>query len=235
MKASIIVPTYNEQKTISLILGKVLSSQLPKGIKKEIIVIDDGSSDGTVEVLKKYEKTIKLLKHNKNLGKGAAIKSGIKNSTGDIVIIQDADLEYDPIFLIQLLNPILSKKYKVVYGTRLKNYPLNFFGKNKTILPSHLIANRFLTAMTNFLYKGNLTDMETGYKLFDSKLLKSIKLNSERFDFEPEITAKILKKGIKILEIPIQVRPRSYKEGKKINWKDGLMAIWTLIKYKFIE
>ncbi len=235
MKLSIIIPVFNEEKTIETLLKKVLAVKLGS-VKKEVVVIDDASSDKTREVLSKFKvqsSKFKILSHTKNQGKGAAIRSGIKESTGELIIIQDADLEYDPNDYLKLIKPIQQKMAEVVYGTRLKNYPLSFLDGEKTILPSHLIANRFLTALTNFLYGSNLTDMETCYKLFKRSVLKNITLKSNGFDFEPEITAKILKKGITILEIPIKVKPRSYAEGKKINWIDGVTAIWTLIKYRF--
>lgn len=236
MILSIIVPVFNEEKTIKEILMKVHEVKLPDKIKKEIIVVDDGSTDNSKLKTKNSElKDIKLIIHKKNLGKGAAIKSGLEVATGDYVIIQDADLEYDPQDYLKLLEPVLEKNAKAVFGTRLKNYPLNFWGKNKTVLPMHLIANKFLTTLTNILYGSKLTDMETGYKLVEGGILKKIKLNSEKFDFEPEITAKVLKMKIPIVEVAIKANPRTYKEGKKIGWKDGLMAVWTLIKYRFID
>lgn len=230
MKLSIIIPIFNEEKTVDKILKKVAAVKLP-GIKKEIIVIDDGSTDNTREVLSKFQ----ILKHTKNLGKGAAIRTGIKHSTGDLIIIQDADLEYDPAYIPALLKPILNKQTNIVYGSRLVNYPLKLWGKNKTVLPSHLIANKFLTGLTNLLFNSKLTDMETCYKVFKKTCLDGISLKCKGFEFEPEITAKFLKKGYKILEIPIIAKPRTYKEGKKINFWDGILAIWTILKYKFVD
>ncbi len=234
MKLSIIIPVFNEQNTIDRVLRNVVSVDLPD-YKKEIIVVDDASTDKTPSILKKWTKRVKILRHNNNMGKGASVRDGIKNSSGDLVIIQDADLEYDPKYYNELIKPFEKKTTMVVFGTRLINYPLKIWGKDKTILPIHLIANRFLTLLTNILFAGNLTDMETGYKIFRKDILQRINIQSKRFDFEAEITAKILKMGIKIVEVPIVTKPRTYKEGKKISWKDGISAIWTLIKYRFTD
>lgn len=243
MKLSVIIPVFNEEKTILEILKKVGEVKLSNNLTKEIIVVDDGSTDSSkFKVLalrsgqnSKLFRKVKLITHKTNLGKGAAARTGIKNSTGDLIIIQDADLEYDPNDYIKLMDPILKNKAQVVYGTRLKNYPLNMWGENKTVLPVHLIANRFLTFLTNLLFGANLTDMETCYKLFNANILKNIKLEARGFDFEPEVTAKILKQGIKITEVSIKTKPRGYNQGKKIGWIDGLIAIWTLIKYRFVD
>ena len=205
---------------------------MPHGIDKEIVVINDCSTDATKKIISEI-KGIIVIHHKKNGGKGAAVRTGINASKGDLLIIQDADLEYDPNDYSKLLSPILKRKAKVVYGTRLKNYPLIFFGNNKTPMPFHLVANKTLTWFTNVLYGSNLTDMETCYKVFDMKVIESLNLESNGFDIEPELTAKILKKGIKIYEVPIKVKPRSYEEGKKISFKDGLIALWTLFKYRY--
>lgn len=232
MKLSIIIPVFNEERTIKQILNKVVQVKLPDSIKKEIIVVSDGSTDSTDRILSAI-KNIKFLRHEKNIGKGSAVRTGLKNVTGDLIIIQDADLEYDPADYAKLLKPILERKAMVVYGTRLISYPLKLWGKEKTILPTHLIANKFLTFLTNLLYQSNLTDMETCYKVFRKEILQKISLTSNGFEFEPEITARILKLKIPIVDVPIKVVPRTYKEGKKIGFKDGLIAIWTLIKLRF--
>lgn len=232
MKLSIIIPAYNEENTIREIISRVKKAELPKGIKKEIIVVDDASIDRTAEMLIKIS-GIKVFTHKVNRGKGAAVRTGIVNSSGGILIIQDADLEYNPKYFSKLLNPILREDKKVVYGTRLKNYPVRLTGKRKTPLLTHFLGNKLLSLVTSILYGVPVSDMETGYKVFLRSTLKGIKLNSKRFDFEPEITAKLLKKGIRIHEVAITVNPRGYDEGKKITWKDGLFAVWTLIKYKF--
>lgn len=234
MKLSIVIPVFNERKTINEILRRVLEVKIPAGLKKEIIVVDDGSTDGTVVQLKRF-KEIKKIFHKQNQGKGAAVRNGINNATGDIIIIQDADLEYDPSYYSILLKPILQNHAEIVYGTRLVNYPLNLWGKNKTVLPTHLIANKVLTALTNLLYGANLTDMETCYKVFRRTCLNGINLRSKGFEFEPEITAKFLKKGYQIIEVPIKVKPRTHQEGKKISWLDGFKAIFALLKYRVYD
>jgi glycosyltransferase involved in cell wall biosynthesis len=232
MKLSIIVPVYNEEKTISKIMDKLNKLSIP-AVSKEIIVVDDGSTDSTRELLKKI-KANKIILHEKNKGKGAAVKTGIKNSTGDYIIIQDADLEYDPEYIKLLVKPILSNTATVVYGTRLKRMP-HLEGEEKTPrFLLHYFGNRFLSLVTTLLYGQWLTDMETCYKLFPKSALKGVTINARGFEFEPEITAKLLKKGYKILEIPISAKPRGYDEGKKLNTiRDGAKALWNLLKYRF--
>jgi dolichol-phosphate mannosyltransferase len=239
MKLSIIIPVYNEEKTVEELIQKVKAVKLPRKFQKEIVVVDDGSDDNTKLILnrvhndwKKSSGQLKIFMHKKNLGKGAAVRDGIKKASGDILIIQDADLEYDPNDYNKLLKPILNNKAQVVYGSRLANYPLKFSGAKRTPFVSHYLGNKFLTVMTNLLYGSNLTDMETCYKVFKKEVLKGIEIDSDRFEFEPEITAKILKKGIKIIEVKISIKPRGYEEGKKISWKDGFGALLTLIKYR---
>ena len=234
MRLSVIIPVFNEEKTIKEIIRRVKSTRFQEGVTREIIVVDDASEDKTLDILKSV-KSIKVLIHKKNKGKGAAIKTGLAKSKGEIIIIQDSDLEYNPKYYFKLLAPILNGKYKVVYGSRLKKYPLKITGNRRTPLLSHYLGNKFLSFMTNLLYKSNLSDMETGYKAFHSTVIKRISINAARFEFEPEITAKILKMNYKIHEINIKVNPRGYDEGKKITWKDGFIALLTLIKYKFID
>jgi glycosyltransferase involved in cell wall biosynthesis len=241
MKLSIIIPVYNEEKTIDELLKRVVKVRLPKGIIKEIIVVDDGSYDDSRLKVSSFAKAtkdkqnFKIVVHQVNQGKGAAVQTGIKNALGDILVIQDADLEYDPNDYSRMIKPILEKKTQIVYGSRLKNYPLRIIGKRTTPLIAHYIGNKLLTFITNILYGDGVTDMETCYKVFTKEVIKDIKLKSKRFDFEPEITSKFLKKGYKILEVPIKVKPRGYDEGKKISWKDGFVALWTLLKYRFID
>ena len=233
---SIIIPVFNEERTIKEILIRVANVKLPNNIAKEVIVVDDCSKDKTSQILLGVKSIkFKYIKHDKNLGKGAAVRTGFLEARGDYIIIQDTDLEYDPNDYVKLLSPIIKNKSKIVFGTRLKNYPLRFWGEKKTLLPLHLIANKFLTGLVNLLFGANLTDMETGYKLFNKNILDRIQLKSDRFEIEPEITAKILKLGYDIVEVPIEVLPRSYKEGKKIGFMDFLKAIWAIFWYRFFD
>jgi glycosyltransferase involved in cell wall biosynthesis len=231
-KLSIIIPAYNEAKTIHLILDKVRSVQLPASIEKELIVVDDYSSDGTIEKVQAYalahpDLPIKIDHHEKNRGKGAALHTGIQMATGDYIIIQDADLEYDPEEYNLLLQPILGGHADVVYGSRFmggKPHRILFFW--------HSIGNRWLTQLSNMFTDLNLTDMETCYKMFRADILKGLSLREQRFGFEPEVTAKIARiKGIRIYEVGISYYGRTYEEGKKIGWRDGFWAIWCVLKY----
>ncbi len=231
-KLSLIIPAYNEENTIQLILDRVFSVNLPAEISKEIIIVDDSSSDQTPNIIKKYmdaeaEKDIQYIRQETNQGKGAAIHQGIKAATGDYILIQDADLEYDPEEYNQLLKPILSGHADVVYGSR-------FMGSNphRILFFWHTIGNKFLTFLSNLFTNLNLTDMETCYKMFDAKLLKGLNLQEKRFGFEPEVTAKMSRiKGIRLYEVGISYYGRTYDEGKKINWQDGVKAIYCTLKY----
>lgn len=226
MLLSVLIPAYNEINNIQNILEKIGEVTIPM----EIIVVDDGSTDGTRELLNRLKNDkIKVVFHEKNQGKGGAIKTAIEHSKGDIIIIQDADLEYDPQDYYKLIPVIESGKEKVVYGSRFLNK------QNKHSYFSFFLGGQVVTWITNILYFQNLTDEPTCYKVFDAKLLKSIKLNCTGFEFCPEVTAKIAKLGYKIPEIAISYYPRSISEGKKINWKDGVEAIWVLFKYRFVN
>lgn len=237
-KLSIIIPAYNEEKTIQEILKRVHEVDLGD-VKKEVIVVDDGSKDRTLSLAKNTAKKyseIKIIEHKKNKGKGAGVATGIKNATGDIIIIQDADLEYNPQDIPRLIAPILKKRYRVVYGTRLNRGP-NLKGEERKLqFLMHYFGNKFLSLLTSILYGAKITDMETCYKTFDKKVLDGVRLRSRSFNFEPEVTAKILKKRIKIHEIDIKTEPRGYDEGKKLHTvRDGSIALWTLLKYRFVN
>lgn len=225
-KLSIIIPVFNEVKTVRTILKRVQDARLP--VKKEIIIVDDFSTDGTRDILKKL-KGVKIFYHPQNRGKGAAIRTGFAHATGDIITIQDADLEYNPQEYAKLLKPILEGKAEVVYGSRFKGHLLS---RETLTIPTHYIGNRSLSLVTTLLYGQWISDMETCYKMFTREVLECLTLHANRFDIEPEITAKILKKGFHILEIPITYHSRGWKEGKKINWKDGIKALYCLLKYR---
>ncbi|MDP1808514.1 MAG: glycosyltransferase family 2 protein [Actinomycetota bacterium] len=228
MKLSVIMPVYNEKTTIKEILRQVRSVDLGD-LDKEIIVVDDCSTDGTGDILKlEADSSIKVIRHEKNQGKGAAVRTGLANATGDMIIIQDADLEYDPEDYLKLIDPVLKGKATVVYGSR-------FTGERRNMLFWHYLGNRFLSLVTNVLYNTTLSDMETCYKLFSREAIDGITIKSNKFDFEPEITAKLLRRGIRIYEVPISYAGREMEEGKKISWKDAFPALWALTKYRFVK
>ena len=231
------MPVFNEVKTIRKIVEVVdkvkIKNPDKKYLSKELIIVDDGSSDGTQEILKHikkhdYSMSVRVILKEKNQGKGSAVRRGIAEVRGKWTIIQDADLEYDPEDYNSLLKPALRKVANVVYGSR-------FTGEHRNMYYWHLVGNKFLSFVTNILYNTTISDMETCYKLIDTDILKKLNLRSNRFDIEPEITAKILKQGIRIYEVPISYTGREMNEGKKISWKDGFGALWTIIKYKFIN
>ncbi len=225
MKVSIIIPVYNEKTTLLEMLARVEAVDLDK----EIVIVDDGSTDGSREILESLEPgRAKVIFHERNAGKGAAIRSALPHCTGDVITIQDADLEYDPEDLLKLLRPIEAGKAEVVYGSRFTGERLNMFFW-------HWVGNRFLTLVTNILYDTTLSDMETCYKMFKAEILKPIELKSSSFEIEVELTSKVLKRGHRIYEVPISYAGREFHEGKKITWKDGVVALWFLLKYRFSD
>jgi glycosyltransferase involved in cell wall biosynthesis len=224
-KLSVIVPVFNERSTVVEILRRMRAVELP--IEREFVLVDDGSGDGTNQVLAQLgDSTVRVITHPQNRGKGAAIRTGLEHVTGDLVLIQDADLEYDPEDWPKLLAPIFRGKATVVYGSR-------FTGERRNMLYLHWLGNRLLSFVTNILYNTTLSDMETCYKLFDRRVFDGITIRSDRFDFEPEITAKILRKGVRIYEVPISYTGREFDEGKKITWRDGFAALGALVRYRF--
>ena len=226
MLLSIIIPAFNEADFLPEVIRRV--GEAP--YDKDIIIVDDGSSDGTREYLKGLAlEGIKVMVHEKNMGKGAAMRTGIAVATGDVVIVQDADLEYDPKDYPVLLEPIIQGKADVVYGSRFLG------GPHRVLFFWHSVGNSFITLISNMFTDLNLTDMETGYKAFRKKVFEAITIESNRFGFEPEITAKVAKKGFRIYEVPISYSGRSYQEGKKITWKDGVMALFTVLKYNLFR
>lgn len=246
MKLSIIMPVYNEQATLTEIINRVRTvdltvdrngvNQLLQGpivLEREVVIVDDGSTDGTREILNRLrdEKApdVRVIYHEKNGGKGAALRTGFENATGDILIIQDADLEYDPRDYVKLLEPLLEGRAAVIYGSRFMG------GPRAAMSLSHTLGNKFLTVLTNVFFGTTLSDMETCYKCFRRDVISNMPLRSRRFEIEPELTAKILKRGYTIFEVPISYNGRAFHEGKKISWQDGFTAVRTLLKYRFVD
>jgi len=229
MKLSVVIPVYNEAKTIRQIVQKVQEAKIP-GVSKEIVIVDDASTDGTRKILRNLngKKDVHVYTHPHNQGKGAAVRTGFKHASGDCVIVQDADLEYDPRDIALLVKPIREGKAEVVYGSR-------FTGEHRNMLFWHMVGNKLLSLLTNILYDTTLSDMEVCYKLFKSEALKGITLTENRFGFDPEITAKVLKKGYKIYEVPISYAGRDFSEGKKISWKDTPRIFYVLLKCRLTD
>jgi glycosyltransferase involved in cell wall biosynthesis len=226
MKLSVVIPVFNERETIAEILSRVRRAL--DGKDSELIVVDDGSTDGTREALRSMA-GIRLIEHERNQGKGAALRTGFAAASGDVVIVQDADLEYDPRDYPRLLEPIEDGRADVVFGSRFLG------GPHRVLFFWHYLANKLLTWLSNMFTNLNLSDMETGYKVFRRPVLERIRIRSDRFNFEPEITAKVAKTRCRVYEVPISYSGRTYDEGKKIGWRDGLSALWSIVKFRFVD
>jgi glycosyltransferase involved in cell wall biosynthesis len=226
LKLSVVIPVYNERKTLPTLLDRVLAAPYDK----ELLVVDDFSTDGTRDLLQTYSHPqVRIFYHEVNQGKGAAIRTAIRHATGDVVLIQDADLEYDPQEYPKLIEPIEKDLADVVYGSRFLG------GPHRVLFYWHYVGNQFLTTVSNMMTNLNLSDMETCYKAFRREIIQSIPLRSNRFGFEPEVTAKIARRGVRVYETPISYHGRTYAEGKKIGWKDGVVALWTIVRYAIAD
>lgn len=229
MKVSILIPVYNERNVLAEVLERVAAAPLPAGCEREMIVIDDGSTDGTTDVLERFagNPAIRSLRSAQNHGKGYAIRMGIEHASGEIILIQDGDLEYDPREYAKLLRPLLDGRAEIVYGSR-------FLGGARGMRFANWLANKVLTLAANVLYRARITDEATAYKAFRSDILRNLPLECRRFEFCPEVTAKVRRLGYRIVETPISYNPRGVVDGKKIRWHDGVVALWTLIKWRFL-
>jgi len=232
-KLSVVIPAYNERNTVEKLVRRVAAAPLPEGLELEIVVVDDGSTDGTRELLRELVEVatppFRLIEQPSNRGKGAALRAGFAHATGDVVLVQDADLEYDPRDYPTLLEPILEGEADVVYGSRFLG------GPHRVLFFWHYVGNRLLTTLSNMLTDLNLSDMETCYKVFRADILRGMTLRSRRFGIEPELTAKVARAKVRIYEVPISYHGRTYAEGKKIGWRDGVAAIWAILRYNLFR